>query len=49
MSASSDWKKIMKAGYGWIILGTVIGVVVAILVILLVVFVTRFIRGGHPP
>ena len=48
MKASSDFKKIMRAGWGWIVLGTVIGVVVAVVVILLAVFTTRFLRGARP-
>ena len=45
-SQADNFKKIMKAGWGWIVLGTVIGIAVALLVILAAVFINRFIRGG---
>ena len=48
MGVSHDFGRIMKAGWGWIVLGTVIGIVVALVLVLLVVFLTRFIRGTQP-
>ena len=42
---ADEFKRILKAGWGWIVLGIVIGVVVAILVILAAYFAVRFWKG----
>ena len=42
---ADEFKRILKAGWGWIVLGVVIGVTVAILVILTGYFSVRFWKG----